>query len=206
MKKEEKTKQTYQKILHAAIMEFGTKNYENASLNSICQNYQISKGLIYHNFRNKDDLYLCCVRICFQELTQYLKDLDYQAATMKDSIQILLQARQQFFKEYPYYANIFFNTILQPPRHLQKEIKEIRRKFDCFYKECYEKLLSKATLREGISLDMAIEYFIIFQEMFNCYFQCKSYENEDFHSFIKDHELNIAPVLDIMLYGITDKK
>ena len=67
-------------------------------------------------------------------------------------------------------------------------------------------LLSKATLREGISLDMAIEYFIIFQEMFNCYFQCKSYENEDFHSFIKDHELNIAPVLDIMLYGITDKK
>ena len=56
MKKEEKTRRTYEKIRNAAIVEFGTKSYENASLNTICSENNISKGLLYHNFKGKDDL------------------------------------------------------------------------------------------------------------------------------------------------------
>ncbi len=41
------------------IREFGTKNYESASVNAICNTGQISKGLFYHN-KNKDEIYLEC--------------------------------------------------------------------------------------------------------------------------------------------------
>ena len=54
MKKEEKTKQTCEKIVHAATIEFGSRSYDAVSLNAICGKYQIAKGLIYHNFKNKD--------------------------------------------------------------------------------------------------------------------------------------------------------
>lgn len=57
MKQSEKTKNTYNKILSSAIEEFGEKGYDNASLNTICSKYAISKGLIYHNFKNKDNLF-----------------------------------------------------------------------------------------------------------------------------------------------------
>ena len=57
MKKEEKTKQTCEKIVHAATIEFGSRSYDAVSLNAICGKYQIAKGLIYHNFKNKDELY-----------------------------------------------------------------------------------------------------------------------------------------------------
>ena len=62
MKKEEKTKQTCEKIVHAATIEFGSRSYDAVSLNAICGKYQIAKGLIYHNFKNKDELYLYCVK------------------------------------------------------------------------------------------------------------------------------------------------
>lgn len=72
MKKEKKTELTKKRILSLAIQEFGTKGYKGASLNSICE-AGIPKGLLYHNFKNKDALYLSCVELCFHSLTQHLK-------------------------------------------------------------------------------------------------------------------------------------
>lgn len=71
MKKEEKTRLTREKIIEAAVAEFGTKGYENANINSISDS-GISKGLIYHNFAGKDELYLECLKICFAEITEAL--------------------------------------------------------------------------------------------------------------------------------------
>ena len=56
----------------AALVEFGEKGYEAASINVICAESQISKGLLYHNFKSKDDLYLQCVKLCYNQMTEYL--------------------------------------------------------------------------------------------------------------------------------------
>ena len=50
MKQEEKTKRIRERILEAALTEFGTKRYEVASISSICSENHLSKGLLYHNF------------------------------------------------------------------------------------------------------------------------------------------------------------
>lgn len=101
MKKEEKTRRTYERILAAAIEEFGTKSYESASLTTLCNENQISKGLIYHNFKNKDELYLKCVEECFGKMTSYFKSREYKADCVQESIHRLFEAREQFFKENP---------------------------------------------------------------------------------------------------------
>lgn len=62
MKRELKTELTKQKIINAAIREFSRSGYEKSSINEICKS-GINKGLIYHNFKNKDELYLICVKI-----------------------------------------------------------------------------------------------------------------------------------------------
>lgn len=202
MKQEEKTKRTYERILNAALAEFGTKSYENASLNTICSANQISKGLIYHNFKNKDELYLQCVRVCFDDMTAYLKNADYQSGDTKENLQRLLSLRQKFFQENPYYSNLFFETILQPPRHLLEEIKVIRRDFDEFHAVRYRELIGQLELREGITDDEAMEYFFLFQEMFNGYFQRMAYGGSDLNALAKKHESRLPDLLNIMLYGI----
>ncbi len=53
--------------------EFSTHGYQGASLNRVCQEKNISKGRIYHYFNDKDELYLLCVQICFEDLKQVLE-------------------------------------------------------------------------------------------------------------------------------------
>lgn len=58
VKKEEKTELTKERIIQAAVQEFGVKGYAASTVGAICSEYGIAKGLIYHNFKGKDDLYL----------------------------------------------------------------------------------------------------------------------------------------------------
>lgn len=93
MKKEEKTKQTCEKIVHAATIEFGSRSYDAVSLNAICGKYQIAKGLIYHNFKNKDELYLYCVKKSFEKLMSYLEEGKKSVFFWRDGKCFLLKIR-----------------------------------------------------------------------------------------------------------------
>lgn len=202
MKREEKKLLSKQKIMDAAIQEFGEKSYGEASLNTICDTGNLSKGIIYHYFTDKDELYLACVKECFDKLTSFLNRDDYDFTNFQKGINKYLAARYQFFRQYPHYSHLFFSTFLQPPTHLIKQIKELRKDFDVQNTRYYETALTHITLRENITTEEAMEYFFIFQEMFNGYFQSKAYENTDFNSLIKDHEMKLSKLLNMMLYGI----
>ena len=73
MKREEKNMLSRQRILEAVLREFSQKGYEGASLNTVCAENGISKGIVYHYFKDKDELYLFCAADCFEKLTAYLK-------------------------------------------------------------------------------------------------------------------------------------
>lgn len=46
-----------ERILKAALQEFAVKGYQNASTNSIVKEAGISKGLLFHYFKSKKDLF-----------------------------------------------------------------------------------------------------------------------------------------------------
>ena len=73
LKREEKNQQTRRRIMDSALAEFSKKGYGASSVNTICSAENISKGIIYHYFSTKDDLFLACVEECFTLLTEYLK-------------------------------------------------------------------------------------------------------------------------------------
>ena len=63
--------------------------------------------------------------------------------------------------------------------------------------------LGMLKLRECITREMALEYFILLHG--NCLTgisKKKSYKNADFHTMIQEHEMNLSQILNIMLYGI----
>lgn len=206
MKKEEKTKLTCEKIIQAAIAEFGTKTYEAASLNTICSENQISKGLIYHNFKNKDELYLICVSQCYDKMTEHIQAVICDAENIQEKIKQLLNGRQYFFRENPYYRQIFFNSILMPPAHLIKELRQLRQGYDECVRERYQELLLQMELREGVSVHKAVDYLMVFQEMYNSYFRSMDCKNEDMGTLIEAHENKLSEMLDIALYGLIEKK
>lgn len=197
MKKSEKTELTRKKILMAAITEFGTNGYDSSKLNNLCNDNGISKGLIYHNFNNKDDIYLNCVDYSIHSFIDFMK-----AQKVGSDLQKYMSLRFNFFEENPLICRIFFEAILQPPKHLICDINEIKKDLDKMNKEIYMSALNKLNLRDGVSQEEAIEYYSIMQEMFNGYFSSSAYSNTAFSTIVNEHEVKLSKMFDFMLYGI----
>jgi AcrR family transcriptional regulator len=200
MKKKDKTELTKEKIIQAAMQQFGTKGYAAATVGAICSGYGIAKGLLYHNFKGKEDLYLACVSRCFADVTTYLQAQDIGA-----DLHRYMEQRMLYFSEHPLCAGVFFEAVLQPPVSLAAEIKERKRSFDCFNRRIYQEALSRMTLRCGVTEEDALAYYEVMQEMFNGYFSSPAYAGKEFETVVAEHERKLDRMLDFMLYGIVKK-
>lgn len=201
MTREKKNLRSRRRIIDSAIEEFGDKIYGEASINSICKRGEISKGIIYHYFKDKDDLYLTCVRESFDKLIEALNSKEYDFNIKKD-IKGYLSLRHRFIQENPNYGNIFFNAVLHPPKHLTEEIREMKNTLDDLNINYYRQALKNVDLREDVSEEDAVEYFMMLQETFNIYFQNKLYDGLDIKDLIEEYEQKLGKILKIMLYGI----
>lgn len=196
MKKELKTELTKEKIINAAIDEFGTKGYAGASLNAIC-GAGIAKGLLYHNFKNKDALYLACAAHCYKHLMDHL--IKENACT---DIHHYMDTRLRFFQKNASEAHLFFEVLLQPPVSLENELLELRKDLDALNQVFYKKVLDSVKLREDISQEEALQYFVFVQNMFNGYFSSPAFCGVSLSEAINIHETNLYRLLDFILYGI----
>ena len=73
MTQKERQERSRALIIQAATEEFGTLGYDNVSVELICRKHGISKGMMYHYYRGKDDLFLECVGHTFVLLCQYIE-------------------------------------------------------------------------------------------------------------------------------------
>lgn len=199
MKKEMKTQQTKEKILKAAIQEFGTNGYEGATVNNICS-AGIAKGLLYHNYANKDEIYLACVARCFAMVTECLENQE-----IGTDIELYMKVRLEFFQNHEKESHIFFESILQPPNLLKEQIKDIQKDFDMYNRELYRKVIGKLQLRADIDEGDAMWYFRLFQDMFNGYFSSPALCGLEYPENMNRHEEVLSKIFDFMLYGIAER-
>lgn len=199
MRKEEKTKRTRERILEAALQEFGKKGYEAASISGMCREYGIPKGLLYHNFSGKEELFLCLVEVCVGQITLCLEEEGEDI-----SLKRYLEKRSRYFAGHPLIARVFFEAMLFPPEGLKNAIKERETPFQQMNLRIYRRNLSRLTLRKGVSIEDAIAYHNLFQEVFNGSFGGR--RGEDMGAIMESHENGVAKLLDLMLYGIAEKE
>lgn len=176
--------------------EFGRNGYVGGTVNNICKT-GINKGLIYHNFKDKDELYLACLKISCDKLTAYIKEKNGPG-----NLGEYMNVRMEFFRECPNEARIFFEALLNPQQKLQVEIQKIMGELEEINERVYRNTVQSVTLREGVTMEDALSYFRQMQTMFNGYFSSPAYQNTPLEEKIKIHEANIPKLLDFMLYGI----
>lgn len=196
MKQEEKTKRTRERIIGAGIKEFGAKGYKASSVTNI-SNSGIAKGLIYHNFESKDELYLECLKICFAEIIENLfgseADIDHKK---------YFERRLKFFNEKKDEAAMVLEALIDPPEKLIEEIAEIRRPYDNANSRLIRNILTENSLRKNIDMDSAMEYISFMQDMFNWYCCKPKFHDRSFESSVSMHEENLEKLFEYMLYGV----
>lgn len=203
MKREEKNQQTRRRIMDSALNEFAQHGYEAGSVNSICAGQGISKGIIYHYFRSKDDLYLACVEECFQLLTQHLKScLAAGQGPVEEQLEKYFAVRMNFFRENPVYQPIFCEASISPPDHLKDKIQDRKQAFDMLNVDILESMLKHLALRPHITKDEVVDTFRQYQDFINSKYQIVRINDEEFE---KRNE-SCRKALNILLYGVIEKE
>lgn len=198
MKREEKNQLKRRSIMKSALAEFSKQGYGGSSINTICSAQGISKGIIYHYFKTKDDLFLACLEECFTLLTNYIEDETKSLkGGMEEQLEIYFTARLSFFAKYPVYQRIFCDAVVTPPDHLKDQIHLLKKSFDDLNIEILEKLLAPIPLRSPITKEEVIDTFRQFQDYINAHYQTTELEL---------HEKRCKSALNILLYGVIERK
>lgn len=189
MKREEKTALSRQRILSAAMKEFSEKGYDGASLNTVCAEHNISKGIIYHYFKDKDELYISCVKECFDKLTACLRGVPSSLnGTIEDRISSYFDARLRFFADNPLYMGIFAGACFNPIAALNDKIAEAKKEFDELNVSVLTELLKSVPLRNGLSVEMVVEDFRLYMDYFNLRFKAVKSGNLNPEEVLRQHE------------------
>ena len=115
MKQQDRVARSRGEILQAALNEFGSREYAAVTVDQICSQYHISKGMLYHYYAGKDPLFLACVEQVFQSLAQLSLQLADQCSCpgARLSIRYYFSAREAYFAKNPLEKGVFESALLQ---------------------------------------------------------------------------------------------
>lgn len=102
-----------ERIINIALEEFAQNGYQSASTNVICKKAKVSKGLLYHYYGSKENLYLSVLRYFIdkfkENITIYIEDSNKKGI---DYISEYFNAKFKFFGENPQYSKLVLNLLL----------------------------------------------------------------------------------------------
>lgn len=200
MKREEQKQQSKLKIINAALEEFGQNDYFTASTNNICKNNGISKGLLFHYFTTKDEIFMECVKKCFDELSLYIEEhIHTSGGTIEELLGRYMECRMEFFKEYPYYKKIFHTVVFNTPIHLAGEVEQSRKRLNEVNELFLSKVLENVELKDGINQAEVIRVIIDFGNFLLSKHRPKDNLEEN---FMKELIEEFIQMMKMLFYGI----
>jgi len=111
-------------ILETATSLFATHGFEKTSVAAICENAQVSKGLVYHHFKSKDEILIAI----YEQSTEEMVNLSITNSKKRPSEKLMdiieevfsqLESNKQF---YQFNLNIMFQPSTKTM--LENQIKE----------------------------------------------------------------------------------
>lgn len=206
MTQKERQEHSRQEILQASLDEFGTYEYAQVTVENICARHNISKGMLYHYYAGKDDLFLLCVGDTFEKLSEFVSQNEFllQDRSALENLTAYYQCREQFFEAHPQRRKVFECAMLHPPAHLESKLRELRAPIWQINRQFWERVVKKYPLRAGLEEEQVTRYLVSldysFQTILEQYNQAGKVNN------IHDMLQIASEILDMMLFGVMQPK
>ncbi|WP_144551904.1 TetR/AcrR family transcriptional regulator [Bacillus sp. X1(2014)] len=95
-------KEKQDRIINAAIKEFAEKGYDRASTNEIVKEAGISKGLLFHYFQNKKQLFLFVFDYCYELVVdEFYKKINLQETDFFIRMRQAIIVKMEMLSTYP---------------------------------------------------------------------------------------------------------
>lgn len=149
------------RILNAALSEFTQKGYDNASTNEIVKGAVISKGLLFHYFKNKKELFFFLydyfVEIIMEEM---FAELDLSEKDIFTRLRNIILLKSQLMNKYPEIFNFMLAVQLEKSGEVKAELNDSNSKL---LREHSAKLFDGIDItkfREGLDVQRTINIIL----------------------------------------------
>ncbi|WP_010275171.1 TetR/AcrR family transcriptional regulator [Paenibacillus senegalensis] len=158
---ENETDPKKREIVKAALEEFAVKRYELASTNRVIQQAGVSKGLLFHHFGNKKQLFLSIADQCIEYFFWYIKQAS--ASFSRDPLERLRDlhtAKMNLFVQQPYIYQLSVYAFVERCKEIQADIQAIEDQFQQRYLALYLENLDVGQIRETIPREQALRLLL----------------------------------------------
>lgn len=146
------------RILNAAIYEFAQKGYDQASTNGIVKSAGISKGLLFHYFKSKKDLYLFLHQHFVEVLkTEFFSELQLDEPDVFVRIKNIMMMKSQMMKKHPEIFNFLMSAYMENSSEVKHELDH---NHHALMHSSYAKILEdidQTKFREGVDMNRAVQ-------------------------------------------------
>ena len=123
-------KEKQDRIINAALKEFAQKGYDNASTNEIVRSAEISKGLLFHYFTNKKQLFLFLYDYCVDlTMEEFFSKIDFEEKDffirMRQSIIIKMELLLKYPEMIKFLGIALIENSSEIKDYLSNNIKEL---------------------------------------------------------------------------------
>jgi len=111
---------TQERILAAAQAEFARKGYDGARVDAIVRRANVSKNLLYHHFRSKEDLYVRVLERTYETLRRRQGDVPLAGLDPIEAMRRLCESTFQVFVDEPDVIVMLNTENLHRGKHIAK--------------------------------------------------------------------------------------
>lgn len=185
-----------EKIIQSSMKLFGTNGYDKTSIEEIVKDAQVSKGLLFHYFNNKEELYMVLYEMAYQLLeNEVMTKINRHHEDLFELIKEAERLKGQIMKVYPYVFDFVKKAYYETNSDIASRIQLINEKHleSVEYTNIFQHLnLDK--LRSGITFNEAMSMILWLAEGY----MKNLGENTEIDTLIKDFDR----YLEILKWGL----
>lgn len=114
------TSKTIDNICIAARDEFARNGFSDARLENVAKAAGVSKQLVYHYFKSKDELYGIVLEDVARNTLSYLDDEAYDVLTPVETVELFIRRTVEAFAREPFIATMTLDEGLHNGAHISR--------------------------------------------------------------------------------------
>ncbi|MGI8313753.1 TetR/AcrR family transcriptional regulator [Halobacillus mangrovi] len=146
------------RILNAALREFAQRGYKQASTNQIVKDADISKGALFHYFKNKKDLYLALYDHFVDLFMEQLEtQMDWSEKDIFVRNRSMAAIKIELYHRYPEMFNFLNTAFTENAREVHKALESRK---DKFLHQNYRTMMAdidRSAFKENVDIDKAVD-------------------------------------------------
>jgi len=132
------------RVINAAIEEFSLYPFEKASTNNIVKNAGISKGLLFHYFGSKQDLYDKLIEFVVNKIfTEVKEGIDWNETDIFERMKQIALLKMDISRKYPNMFDFILKTLKNNTNYTVDEIISFYQKYGVNMNEMMQRVYTE---------------------------------------------------------------